>query len=113
MLYYRLRQVDYDGSATYSKTVALWNRNIEPLDIVSLFPQPAKGAVTIVFNKVPANLSLKLYDTNGKIVWTDLHTPTDNHFQLVFDQLRLSRGIYLLHVEESDGMSVVRKLLVD
>lgn len=113
LLYYRLRQVDYDGTVTYSKTVALWNRNVEPLDIISLFPQPAKGTVTLVFNKVPATLSLKIFDTNGKMVWAERRTPTDILFQLNLDQLRLSGGLYLIRAEETEGISVVRKLLVD
>jgi len=111
--YYRLRQVDFDGKSTYSKLVALWNKNAEPLDILSVFPQPSKSSVSILFNKAAGTISIKIFDTNGKTVLTEQRSSPDNMLTVNLEDRHLSRGLYFMHVENEQGVSLVRKLLLD
>ena len=69
-LYYRLRQVDRDGSFTYSplRTVA---RRAAP-DELAVFPNPARGSATLVGS--PAGTRVQVFDELGRLVAT---TTTD------------------------------------
>ena len=51
--YYRIRQVDKDGKVSYSQTVLVI---FNPASlIVSLYPNPARDAVTVRLNTLPAD----------------------------------------------------------
>jgi hypothetical protein len=71
--YYRLKQVDYDGTSAHS--------DIKPcicdggLEITSLYPNPSDGEVNILINSTEGGtLSLKIYDTLGKLIVNDVLT---------------------------------------
>jgi len=68
--YYRLKQVDFDGKSAHS--------DIKPcscdggLEITSLYPNPSDGEVNILINSTEGGtLSLKIYDTLGKLIVND------------------------------------------
>ena len=71
--YYRLKQVDFDGKSAHS--------DIKPcscdggLEITSLYPNPSDGEVNILINSTEGGtLSLKIYDTLGKLIVNDVLT---------------------------------------
>ena len=71
--YYRLKQVDYDGTSAHS--------DIKPcicdggVEITSLYPNPSDGEVNILINSTEGGtLSLKIYDTLGKLIVNDVLT---------------------------------------
>jgi hypothetical protein len=71
--YYRLKQVDHNGKSAHS--------DIKPcscdggLEITSLYPNPSDGEVNILINSTEGGtLSLKIYDTLGKLIVNDVLT---------------------------------------
>jgi hypothetical protein len=83
--YYRLRQVDFDGTTSFSKITSINYINEEE---ISFFPNPATN--TLFFNKPPD--SVLIYDTKGKLV---LHT---SNLQNQVDLGNLSQGLYVLNI---------------
>jgi hypothetical protein len=107
--YYRLRQVDNDGTTSYSNVVSL-----SPAQSVSkqveIYPNPSAGQ--------PLNLLLQGYDNEsitislinrlGQSILTYAFTPTDAHSRSTIPVPQsLSSGNYILTILSKDGL--VRK----
>jgi hypothetical protein len=83
-LYYRLRQVDQDGTATYSPVRVVAVAAGEPL----LYPNPAAGPATLA--GAPAGTAVRVYNALGNLVLT---TRTDAAGTAT---LTLPNGLYLV-----------------
>ncbi|MEL7002494.1 MAG: T9SS type A sorting domain-containing protein [Bacteroidota bacterium] len=87
--YYRLRQVDLDGLATYSeiRIVSFNQQGIRP----SVFPNPTNGPLEIVYkNQIISPIMISVFNTNGEIVYHEWHN------DLLLDLNHLSAGVYTL-----------------
>lgn len=68
-LYYRLKQMDFDGAFEYSDVIEVMREKTNDGNIV-IFPNPAKEAFTItVSNPNRLNSSVKVTDLLGKVVF--------------------------------------------
>ena len=68
-LYYRLKQMDFDGAFEYSDVIEVMREESNNGNIV-IFPNPAKEAFTInVSNPERLNASVKVSDLLGKIIF--------------------------------------------
>ncbi len=68
-LYYRLKQMDFDGGFEYSDVIEVMREKANNGNIV-IFPNPAKEAFTItVSNPERLNSSVKVTDLLGKIIF--------------------------------------------
>jgi hypothetical protein len=103
LTYYRLRQVDFDGTTAFSSVVSV-NRNKETK--VVLAPNPAQNtvAVSLAGNEQRANLTV--YDLLGKVVLTK--TMEGNSANL--DVSALPSSTYLLEIV-SNGQVLREKLV--
>lgn len=68
IIYYRLKMVDIDGKASYSKTIAIHgNDHFSNADI---YPNPTAGKFTIKLQQgLLQNSVLRIADITGRIVW--------------------------------------------
>lgn len=95
--YYRLKQIDYDGTFTYSSIVAI-NFGI-PVDFLleQNYPNPFNPATIIKYNIIEeSSVQLKIVNIVGEVV-TELvneNQSAGNHSKL-FNASKLSSGIYL------------------
>jgi hypothetical protein len=64
VVYYRLRQVDFDGAFANSKMVALESENAK----VSVVPNPFENALTIKSN-AKGNIEISIYDVLGRLLF--------------------------------------------
>lgn len=116
MLYYRLKQVDTDGSATYSKTVAVQTLRALPGQAL-LYPNLTTGQEPIALSAAgyppAAPVAVTVNDTMGRTVYAGnltAHANGEVHTELRLPN-NLNKGLYL--VQLSAGNSVQRvKLMI-
>jgi len=96
--YYRLRQIDENGSFALSNTVYL-NSKVGSSLTFAVFPNPTKGKVFFSLNKLPLTnewLKIKLWDMKGRLVFEDeqnASTLSEKLEKVLGDQ---PQGIYLI-----------------
>ena len=67
--YYRLKQMDFDGKAVYSKVVSVVGGKADKFKINSVSPNPFKDVATIVFDSNKEdNVTVTLMDVTGRVV---------------------------------------------
>ena len=98
--YYRLRQVDLDGTATVAEALAVSASSTAQL---SVYPNPAPAGTLLTIAGTSAVSTVGLYDLRGQVVRTDEGTGTS--FVLPQD---LAPGTYLLRVGTVTTRVVVR-----
>ncbi len=101
IFYYRLRQVDFDGSYTYSNTIAIkQSENAE----ISFFPNPTKGNVKLNFvSKHQEQITITVSSLFQKIHKQQVSFPRGNHvFDLdIFKELK--PGFYIINAIDDHG----------
>lgn len=108
VIYYRLKQVDTDGSFVYSKIVALSPENKNSL---TLYPNPAVNDIILSINvSKAAQAVVKIYDNVGRIVKMQKVNLVAGMSSLQVDVSMLAKGIYYL--ELSNETIKERKRLV-
>lgn len=101
--YYRLKQVDFDGSYSYSDIVSVLNTKAGDKKLVSIYPNPAEHGH--LFLKIPnelreKNLVISIFDMRGRKVWSENIIP--QHTDLEMNYGNLGSGIYLLEIISQD-----------
>lgn len=109
--FYRLKQVDFDGTTDYSKTIRVSNNTLIANNI-EVYPNPNNGAFNI---SVPANeqstVQLTVVDITGRVVEKKIQTLQQGNNVLDLN-LSLSKGIYMILVQQK-GLSVSKKFVVE
>jgi len=95
--YYRLKQVDFDGSYSYSNIRSV---NLEGINIVSVYPNPSSTNMTILVNsKINNNAKIVICDMLSRTVYSfDLEVCAGLH-ECLLDLSKLSSGSYLLNLD--------------
>ncbi len=106
--YYRLRQIDYDGSFEYS---VIQSARIDGHDFdISVLPNPAKNVVQIHLSELTdKEVTISLLEIHGRLISTSSFTDTEN---ISMNVSSLSTGMYLLYVQ-SGGKSAVKKIIIE
>lgn len=94
--YYRLKQVDFDGTFTYSDKISV-NFSKDFTSNINFYPNPSSGIVTF---KVPENenILIELYDLTGKKIYVETINNTNS-----INLNNFANGVYLLSAKTSDG----------
>jgi len=110
-LTYRLKQVDTDGSASYSKTVTV-SREVKEAELLGTYPNPARTQATLRY-AVPERQDVKiyLYDILGRRVQTVVDGEREGRHKQQLDTSRLASGVYFLRLR-ADGVMKTQKLTV-
>lgn len=103
-LYYRLKQVDYDGRFSYSNVVLLKNENH---GIFTIYPNPVKGIMYIKMHDAPRSAQkYQLYNGIGQVIRNG--AVTSDIFSI--DAGNLPAGSYLLRITNEKGKLVAQGL---
>ena len=93
---------------------AVTSLSIKPLDdvnAITIFPNPNNGNFTIVSNAALENVTIDIYDINGRLVFKTLAKNQGTYFRKEIKANALSTGVYF--VELSNGIKrVVKKLII-
>lgn len=101
--YYRLKQVDFDGSHSYSDVEAGYFAGLKSAEILTVFPNPVRGN-EIQFNwnqRWPQILNAQLIGFDGSVIDTQMAEYQSGKGSLVFDGLSIP-GLYILKVKTLD-----------
>jgi subtilisin-like proprotein convertase family protein len=107
VVYYRLKQTDYDGKYEYFGPIAVACNNKNG-NLINIYPNPARNFVII--SNLPTNTErVELTDLLGNLLLSD-STVVENKIEL--KSLNLAKGLYLLKIE-SDYQTYIRKVLIN
>jgi fibronectin-binding autotransporter adhesin len=112
--YYRLKQTDYDGTATYSALSKVAN-NASGMHIFHVYPNPAVSATPVWVRytnggDVESNAYLTIADVAGRRVYTGWVDFKDDVALHTLDRI-LGPGVYLVTIM-TEGFQGTRKLVV-
>ncbi|MBC5992506.1 T9SS type A sorting domain-containing protein [Pontibacter cellulosilyticus] len=109
-IYYRLKQVDFDGKYSYSKTVAV-SVKANTKAAVQAYPNPFSKDLTLMLALEEAgDVQIQLLDLQGKVVYSS-KTVTEKGFQETTLPLHtLSKGVYILRVNGT-GLNQILKVV--
>ena len=110
--YYRIKQVDMDGTSKYSNTV-VFKLNIVKTD-VSVLANPFNTNITVDFlstrNQV---LSCRLFDITGKQILSQQLSIVKGSTRKVINEVNnLNRGMYILHIVDDNGAIIYNDKLI-
>ena len=110
--YYRLKQVDFDGSMNYSPIKAV--NGMENIDnqSIAIYPNPVEEHLNIRFQDTPAkNVHIQLMSINGQVI-QQINTSIAQHSTYTMDNLQqLEAGVYILSIRLDDGQFLQKKLI--
>jgi len=109
VIYYRLRQVDFDGKDMYSPVATLNTNGTMPELKVEFFPNPAHDQLFIVAEGVIGEGQIQIMNTLGQVVKEEAIVASGTLTQTV-DVSKLQRGTYLLVVQQ-EGNKVVKRFI--
>ena len=106
VVFYRIHQVDRNGSAFYSAIRSL--RNNETSQVTNIFASSYK-TITIDFNSdVKDNVYIQLINMSGQvIVRKDFNQAS---YRLIVNAMSAGSGVYAVRVSDSKGWSEVKKI---
>ena len=102
-MYYRLKQVDTDGTSSYSPVRTVRFGKVVPA--IALFPNPATAATSLDLTALPAgSYQVSVLDATGRTV---LFTTLDAGLAHTLQLNTIASGTYTLLVRGTNGGQVV------
>lgn len=111
-LAYRLRQIDTDGSETFTDPVRVVQDAPSTLSLKAPMPNPA-AAQAIVRTAVPEQANgatLVVYDLLGRALWSTSVSPGRSALQVPASEL--ATGTYVVRLETGQGIATARLTVV-
>lgn len=96
--YYRIRQVDYNGSFSFSAVLRVRTKE----QTASVYPNPASDVLHITLGNVAQNGQISLYNMQGQLVKEDMIS-NGLYADLTLDHL--VNGLYMLTITDETGMA--------
>ena len=99
--YYRLKQVDIDGSFEYSQILSI---NFQRENDIEIFHSPINDKINIRFEK-EKNAIIEIFTIDGQLVFSDFN---NNSTEFSIDLNGLISGLYLVHVKTENQKETMR-----
>lgn len=111
--FYRLKQIDFDGTATYSNVIETEINGPAVFDLSQNYPNPFNPSTMIKFSlPVDSYVRIELFNTLGEKVdeLTNRDYSIGNH-EINFDASKLSNGVYYYTISANglDGSTLFRR----
>jgi hypothetical protein len=108
-LYYRLKEIDYDGSYQYSDAVMIMRTEIE----ISVYPNPTNGAISInLYNQEEGEYTITLTDAIGRVSVEEINVASGNSTYTSQIMTNLPAGIYFMEVLNSSGTLIHQEKII-
>lgn len=112
-LYYRLKQIDFNGTFSYSAEVEVIT---QPLDfaLYQNYPNPFNPTTTIKY-EIPqsSNVKIEVFDILGRVVKVLFNEQKDaGRYEIKFDASSLASGIYYYRIKANDFIQTKKMMLI-
>jgi RHS repeat-associated protein len=100
-IYYRIKQIDNNGSFTYSRVASIKLDNNKAETIINAFPNPFTETLTVSITAALANNKtekIELFTADGTLVYTKKMNKQGSNVTLLNDMPRLTNGMYVLRI---------------
>lgn len=114
VMFYRLRQVDFDGSSHYSNVLEINQKALLPALQVQAYPNPAHESVNVRLITLEQKIySLRLMDLTGRVLQQrEIQSALDASVQSSFSLQQLAPGMYLLEASEVSSAGAVQTVKI-
>lgn len=111
---YRLRQVDYDGTTSYSDVVSVNVDQPITYDLTQNYPNPFNPSTMIKYSLAQNGMvKLAIYNVLGERVATLVNeVQKAGRYEVKFDAAQFSSGIYFYRLESGDFTAVKKMILM-
>lgn len=111
--YYRLGQVDVDGTQTYSKVLAV-NFEEKAQPVITLAPNPAHDNLTVDYvTSEEGTISIQVYDVIGQLMSSSTDLSVEKGANSILLNIRAyPNGVYILRVKQG-GQAITRRFVKD
>ena len=112
IVYYRIKQVDKDGTATYSKVIAV-KLKAEPVTTLQVAPNPFIESMTVKVESTESGLAItNIMNANGQTISSTQTNVTKGMNNLKISNLHsLSKGMYVVQVSINGVIKGNQKLI--
>ncbi len=110
--YYRIKQMDNNGSYTYSPIIKIITDKTDLINNLSISPNPVITNAYIKFEtSVATKINILIIDNNGKFLREQKSNIQIGTNTITLDLISFSSGVYFIHVIEENGTKHIIKLL--
>ncbi|MEM6803971.1 MAG: S8/S53 family peptidase, partial [Bacteroidota bacterium] len=111
--YYRIKQVDSNGSFTYSKVLDLSWEEVSQMKLSSLYPNPSHDLLTVSL-ALPRGMdaSYKVFDLKGRPIINKKLYRQSNIQEFTIQTKDWIPGIYILQIRNSKGETASKRFSV-
>ena len=109
--YYRLRQIDFDGTFSYSPIIALEapKTNTQPL----FFPNPTSGNVTYQFiSDLQEKVEITVLNSLGQIMSTYTYNAEIGNNQMTINLESYASGMYIINAQHTLSGAIVTESII-
>lgn len=110
-VYYRLKQVDFDGKSSLSNVVVLFNE-MNNTNTISAYPNPFNSDVTVSVSATKASTTnITVFDFSGRNILSNNYPVAEGSNIISINEMsNLNTGIYFVKIAV-DGQEVVIKMI--
>ena len=112
--YYRLKQIDFDGTTEYSNIIEVTFGAISEFALDQNYPNPFNPSTKINYSiKEKSNVELKIFDLLGSEIATLVNEEkSPGNYEVSFDASFLSSGVYLYTIKAGSFVQTRKMLLM-
>lgn len=95
--YYRLKQTDFDGNYSYSTIIPV-NNIKKDIQVENIYPNPCQTDLNILFNTLPTNTTISIYNALGECILNEKHNSTS----VKINTSNFANGVYFISIQNEE-----------